>query len=68
MKIETYVKKTFTTDGMEITDEAVDRVTEEITAYVEDLTKTTLDIRSHKTLMGYDVDFALGLPRGFRKW
>lgn len=59
MKLETYLKRQFTESGMRISDEALQLMIQEITNYVEDVTRDTLALGMHKTLMGNDVDLAL---------
>lgn len=53
--IEKYIEKQFEKEGMEISDEAVQRISEEITVFLNKITKDMLLLRNHKTIMERDV-------------
>lgn len=59
MKLENAIKPYFTTDEMNITDEALELIATEIKEYITDITQSTLRYGLHKTLMKQDVEMAL---------
>lgn len=67
MKLENAIKPYFTTDEMNITDEALELIATEIKEYIKDITQTTLQLGLHKTLMKQDVEMALRL-RMWGEW
>ncbi len=57
--LEQYISNIAKENDMDITPEAINVIKKDIESYVTDLTKTTLDLGMHKTLMPQDVEFVL---------
>lgn len=65
--IRSYVKNIYEKQGMDISEEGLDSVTEAVTNYIKMLSKITIKYKNHITLMEDDVKIALFLIENSKK-
>lgn len=65
--IRSYVKNIYEKQGMDISEEGLDSVTEAVTNYIKILSKITIKYKNHITLMEDDVKIALFLIENSKK-
>ena len=67
--IEKYVRNQIQTEGMNISDEAMDLIIKHITQRIKEMTIVILNVRNHKTLMPDDTAMGINLYNsGWGKW
>lgn len=67
--IEQYVRTLVHSGGMDISDEAMELLTKEITQHITEMTTVILNVRNHKTLLPDETERGINLyNQGYGKW